>query len=74
MSRGEEGLSTACGWVAEAGHLLALLDDAFPGYLVGIWLKNVRTAGKAQWIEQRVPRASPVGWNGNGSSTLSGSA
>jgi superfamily II DNA or RNA helicase len=50
----EEGLTAACGWAEENGHLLAPLDATYQGYRVGIWLKNARAAArKAAEIEQR---------------------
>ncbi len=58
----EEGLAAACGWAAEAGHLLAPLDATYQGYRVGIWLKNARAAArKAADIEQRRAEGLPVG-------------
>lgn len=58
----EEGLAAACGWAAEAGHLLAPLEATYQGYRVGIWLKNQRAAArKATEVEQRRAEGLPVG-------------
>ncbi|MET9558351.1 Helicase associated domain protein [Streptomyces sp. NPDC006645] len=57
----EEGLSSAHGWAAEHGHLLAPLDATYKGAKVGIWLKNARAAArKAQEIEHRRTEGLPV--------------
>lgn len=57
----EEGLSTARGWAAEHGHLLAPLEATYQGAKVGIFLKNARAAArKAQEIERRRAEGLPV--------------
>ncbi|MGW2010322.1 Helicase associated domain protein [Streptomyces nigrescens] len=57
----EEGLTSARGWAAQHGHLLAPLDATFQGAAVGIWLKNARAAArKALEIEQRRAEGLPV--------------
>jgi superfamily II DNA or RNA helicase len=50
----QEGLSAAQGWAAEHGHLLAPTTATWNGHPVGVWLKNLRTAGRrAAEIEAR---------------------
>ncbi|MGW5354186.1 Helicase associated domain protein [Streptomyces sp. NPDC004031] len=58
----QEGLSAAQGWAAEHGHLLAPTTAVFNGHPVGVWLKNLRTAGrKLAEIEARREAGQPVG-------------
>jgi hypothetical protein len=61
----EEGLASARGWAAEAGHLLAPLDATYQGYRVGIWLKNAwaaaRKAGRDGAAACRGPAGGVVG-------------
>jgi hypothetical protein len=58
----QEGLSAAQGWAAEHGHLLAPTTAVYNGHPVGVWLKNLRTAGrKLAEIEARREADLPVG-------------
>ena len=58
----QEGLSAAQGWAAERGHLLAPTTAVWNGHPVGVWLKNLRTAGRrAVEIEARREAGLPVG-------------
>jgi hypothetical protein len=57
-----EGLSAAAGWADEHGHLLAPTTATWNGHPVGVWLKNLRTAGrKLAEIEARREAGLPVG-------------
>jgi len=58
----QEGLSAATGWAAEHGHLLAPTTAVWNGHPVGVWLKNLRTAGRrAAEIQARREQGLPVG-------------
>ncbi|MDD1064303.1 helicase associated domain-containing protein, partial [Streptomyces cocklensis] len=58
----QEGLSAAQGWAAEHGHLLAPTTAVFNGHPTGVWLKNLRTAGrKLAQIEARREAGLPIG-------------
>jgi superfamily II DNA or RNA helicase len=58
----QEGLSAAAGWAAEHGHLLPPATATWNGYPVGVWTKNLRTAGRrAAEIEVRRAAGLPVG-------------
>ncbi|MDF2435146.1 MAG: hypothetical protein JWP44_4777 [Mucilaginibacter sp.] len=57
-----EGLSAAQGWAAEHGHLLPPTTAVWNGHPVGVWAKNLRTAGRrAVEIEARREAGLPVG-------------
>jgi Helicase associated domain len=57
-----EGLSAAQGWAAEHGHLLPPTTAVFNGHPTGVWLKNLRTAGrKLAEIEARREAGLPAG-------------
>ncbi|MFE2519461.1 helicase associated domain-containing protein [Streptomyces mirabilis] len=57
-----EGLSAAAGWAAQHGHLLPPTTATWNGYPVGVWAKNLRTAGrKLAEIEARREAGLPVG-------------
>ncbi|MFB7293362.1 DEAD/DEAH box helicase [Actinacidiphila glaucinigra] len=58
----QEGLSAAREWAAVHGHLLPPATAVWNGYPVGVWTKNLRTAGRlADTIEQRREAGLPVG-------------
>jgi superfamily II DNA or RNA helicase len=58
----QEGLSAAAGWAAEHGHLLPPTTATWNGYPVGVWAKNLRTAGrKLAQIEARREAGLPIG-------------
>ncbi|MFD8079498.1 Helicase associated domain protein [Streptomyces sp. NPDC059718] len=58
----QEGLSAAAEWAAEHGHLLPPATAVWNGYPVGVWTKNLRTAGRlADTIAQRREAGLPVG-------------
>ncbi|MBM9506679.1 Helicase associated domain protein [Streptomyces sp. KK5PA1] len=58
----QEGLSAAQGWAAEHGHLLPPTTAVWNGHPVGVWTKNLRTAGrKLAEIEARREAGLPVG-------------
>jgi Helicase associated domain len=57
-----EGLSTARGWAAEPGHFLPPTTAVWNGRPVGVWAKNLRTAGRRlAEIEARREAGLPVG-------------
>jgi hypothetical protein len=57
-----EGLSAAAGWAAEHGHLLPPSTATWRGFPVGVWTKNLRTAGRrAAEIAARREAGLPVG-------------
>ncbi|MFJ4412220.1 helicase associated domain-containing protein [Streptomyces sp. NPDC088910] len=58
----QEGLSAAQGWAAAHGHFLPPTTATWNGHPVGVWAKNLRTAGrKAAEIEARRKQGLPVG-------------
>jgi hypothetical protein len=58
----QEGLSAAEGWAAEHGHFLPPSTAVWNGHPVGVWAKNLRTAGRrAAEIEARRETGLPVG-------------
>ncbi|MBN6547640.1 DEAD/DEAH box helicase, partial [Actinacidiphila bryophytorum] len=58
----QEGLSAAAGWAAEHGHLLPPTTATWNGYPVGVWAKNLRTAGrKLAELEARREAGLPIG-------------
>ncbi|MFC4036327.1 Helicase associated domain protein [Streptomyces polygonati] len=57
-----EGLSAAQGWAAEHGHFLPPTTAVFNGHPVGVWAKNLRTAGrKLAQLEARREQGLPLG-------------
>ncbi|CAG6391835.1 hypothetical protein SCOCK_140033 [Actinacidiphila cocklensis] len=57
-----EGLSAAQGWAAAHGHFLPPTTAVWNGHPVGVWAKNLRTAGrKLAEIEARREAGLPVG-------------
>ncbi|MFG1808293.1 Helicase associated domain protein [Streptomyces sp. NPDC049040] len=58
----QEGLSAAQGWAAEHGHFLPPTTAVFNGHPVGVWAKNLRTAGrKLAQLEARREAGLPIG-------------
>ncbi len=49
----DEGLTAACGWAAENGHLAAPTDATHQGYRVGLWLKNQRAAARRAAVDEQ---------------------
>jgi superfamily II DNA or RNA helicase len=57
-----EGLSAAQGWAAAHGHFLPPTTAVWNGHPVGVWAKNLRTAGrKLAEIEARREAGLPIG-------------
>ncbi|MYS19235.1 Helicase associated domain-containing protein [Streptomyces sp. DvalAA-14] len=58
----QEGLSAAREWAAEHGHFLPPTTAVWNGHPVGVWAKNLRTAGRRTVeIEARREAGLPVG-------------
>ncbi|MFJ1588399.1 Helicase associated domain protein [Streptomyces sp. NPDC088197] len=58
----QEGLSAARGWAAAHGHFLPPTTATWNGHPVGVWAKNLRTAGRRlAEIEARREQGLPVG-------------